>query len=130
MKLSEFDFNLPEQLIAQHPPEIRGESRLLVCENNKPIEDRLFEHVLNLLGPNDVLVINDTKVLKARLQGHKASGGKIEVMLERILDDKRFTAMIRASKSPKPGSEVVLAGVAKARAQQTRHDVRAGVAGK
>ena len=114
MKLSEFDFDLPEQLIAQHPPEHRGESRLLVCNNNKPIEDHLFANVLNLLQPNDVLVVNDTKVLKARLQGHKASGGKIEVMLERILDDKRFTAMIRASKSPKPGSEVVLAGVAKA----------------
>jgi S-adenosylmethionine:tRNA ribosyltransferase-isomerase len=122
MKLSEFDFNLPERLIAQHPPEQRGESRLLVCENHKPIEDRQFAHILHLLQPNDVLVINDTKVLKARLQGHKASGGKIEVMLERILDDKRFTAMIRASKAPKPGSEVVLAGVATARVL-AKHDM-------
>jgi S-adenosylmethionine:tRNA ribosyltransferase-isomerase len=122
MKLSEFDFNLPEQLIAQHPPEHRGESRLLVCAQNNPIEDHQFPHVLNLLQPNDVLVINDTKVLKARLEGQKASGGKIEVMLERILDDKRFTAMIRASKSPKPGSEVVLAGVATARVL-AKHDM-------
>ena len=99
MKLSEFNFYLPEQLIAQHPPKNRGESRLLVCAPNQPIEDHQFAHVLNLLQPNDVLVINDTKVLKARLQGHKASGGKVEVMLERILNDKRFTAMIRASKS-------------------------------
>lgn len=122
MKLSEFDFNLPEQLIAQHPPEHRGESRLLVCPQKKPIEDHQFLHVLNLLQPNDVLVINDTKVLKARLQGNKVSGGKIEVMLERILDDKRFTAMIRASKSPKPGSNVVLAGVATARVL-AKHDM-------
>jgi S-adenosylmethionine:tRNA ribosyltransferase-isomerase len=122
MKLSEFDFDLPEQLIAQHPPEHRGESRLLVCNNNKPIEDHLFANVLNLLQPNDVLVVNDTKVLKARLEGNKASGGKIEVMLERILDDRRFTAMIRASKSPKPGSEIVLAGAATARVL-TKHDM-------
>lgn len=115
MKLSDFDFELPEALIAQNPPLQRGESRLLVCPQNKPIEDQQFRHVLNLLQPNDVLVVNDTKVLKARLQGEKATGGKIEVMLERILDDRRFTAMIRASKSPKPGSEVVLAGVARAR---------------
>jgi S-adenosylmethionine:tRNA ribosyltransferase-isomerase len=122
MKLSEFDFDLPEQLIAQHPPENRGESRLLVCQNNKPIEDHLFEQVLNLLQPNDVLVVNDTKVLKARLEGYKASGGKIEVMLERILDDRRFTAMIRASKSPKPGSDIVLAGIATARVL-SKHDM-------
>lgn len=115
MKLSDFDFTLPEALIAQHPPQQRGESRLLVCPTNKAIEDHQFRHVLDLLQPNDVLVVNDTKVLKARLQGEKATGGKIEVMLERILDDRRFTAMIRASKSPKPGSEVVLAGVARAR---------------
>ncbi len=95
---------------------------MLVCNNNKPIEDHLFAHVLSLLQPNDVLVVNDTKVLKARLEGHKASGGKIEVMLERILDDRRFTAMIRASKSPKPGSEIVLAGAATARVL-TKHDM-------
>jgi S-adenosylmethionine:tRNA ribosyltransferase-isomerase len=122
MKLSEFDFNLPEHLIAQHPPEHRGESRLLVCAQNQPLVDTGFAQILNLLRPNDVLVVNDTKVLKARLQGAKASGGKIEVMLERILDDKRFTAMIRASKSPKPGSEVVLAGVATARVL-AKHDM-------
>jgi S-adenosylmethionine:tRNA ribosyltransferase-isomerase len=122
MKLSEFDFNLPEELIAQHPPEHRGESRLLVCAQGRPADDHQFPHLLNLLAPNDVLVINDTKVLKARLQGHKASGGKIEVMLERILDDRRFTAMIRASKSPKPGTEIILAGVAKAKVH-AKHDM-------
>lgn len=122
MKLSDFDFTLPEALIAQHPPQQRGESRLLVCPTHEPIEDHQFRHVLNLLKPNDVLVVNDTKVLKARLQGEKATGGKIEVMLERILDDRRFTAMIRASKSPKPGSEVILAGVASTRVL-AKHDM-------
>lgn len=122
MKLSDFDFVLPEHLIAQHPPEVRGESRLLVCTPHQAIADHHFAHVLNLLQPHDVLVINDTKVLKARLQGQKASGGKIEVMLERILDDKRFTAMIRASKAPKPGTDVILAGVATARVL-AKHDM-------
>lgn len=115
MKLSDFDFALPEHLIAQHPPANRGESRLLVCHQGQAPQDRQFTQILDLLHPDDVLVVNDTRVLKARLQGEKASGGKIEVMLERILDDRRFTAMIRASKSPKPGSEVRLAGVAHAR---------------
>ncbi|HEX4856586.1 MAG TPA: tRNA preQ1(34) S-adenosylmethionine ribosyltransferase-isomerase QueA [Limnobacter sp.] len=122
MKLSDFDFHLPDHLIAQHPPAIRGTSRLLTCRKGKPVEDRQFPHILELLQPQDVLVINDTKVLKARLQGEKASGGKIEVMLERILDDRRFTAMIRASKSPKPGSEVRLAGVATAKVL-AKHDM-------
>lgn len=120
MKLSDFDFNLPNELIAQHPPAERGQSRLLVCQT--PIEDRSFPHILNLLRANDVLVVNDTRVLKARLYGQKASGGKIEVMLERILDDRKFTAMIRASKSPKAGTDVILAGVAKARVL-AKHDM-------
>lgn len=120
MKLSDFDFELPPELIAQHPPTQRGQSRLLVCSN--PIQDHSFPHILNLLKANDVLVVNDTKVLKARLSGHKVSGGKIEVMLERILDDRRFTAMIRASKSPKPGTDIVLAGVAHARVL-AKHDM-------
>lgn len=120
MKLSDFDFELPIELIAQHPPTERGQSRLLVCAN--PIQDHSFSHVIHLLKANDVLVVNDTKVLKARLSGHKVSGGKIEVMLERILDDRRFTAMIRASKAPKPGTDIVLAGVARARVL-AKHDM-------
>lgn len=68
----------------------------------------MFHEIGDLLRSGDCLVLNNTKVIKARLQGHKASGGKVEVMLERILDDKRFTAMIRASKSPKAGSEILL----------------------
>lgn len=115
MKLSEFDFHLPEHLIAQHPPKNRGESRLLVCKQNTDLLDEQFPNILNHLQESDVLVMNDTKVLKARLFGQKASGGRIEVMLERMLDDTRFTAMIRASKSPKPGSDVLLPGNTRAR---------------
>lgn len=110
MKLSEFNFLLPEHLIAQNPPNERGNSRLMVCAQHQPISHQHFSSVGTLINPNDVLVINNTKVLKARLHGEKASGGKIEVMLERILDDRRFTAMIRASKSPKVGTEVIIAG--------------------
>lgn len=120
MKLSDFDFELPQELIAQHPPAARGQSRLLVCKH--PVEDHSFPHILNLLQANDVLVVNDTRVLKARLAGQKESGGKIEVMLERILDERKFTAMIRASKSPKPGTNVILAGIAKARVL-AKHDM-------
>ncbi|WP_370260652.1 tRNA preQ1(34) S-adenosylmethionine ribosyltransferase-isomerase QueA [Limnobacter sp.] len=122
MKLSEFDFELPESLIAQHPPTHRGESRLLVCPAAGELQDKQFASIKQLLTSKDVLVINDTKVLKARLQGSKASGGKIEVMLERILSDRQFTAMIRASKSPKPGAEITLAGVARARVL-SKHDM-------
>jgi S-adenosylmethionine:tRNA ribosyltransferase-isomerase len=110
MKLSDFDFSLPENLIAQNPPEIRGNSRLMVCSKTQKILHQNFSAIEALIQANDVLVINNTKVLKARLHGKKASGGKIEVMLERILDDKRFTAMIRASKAPKEGSDILIAG--------------------
>ncbi|HEX4842095.1 MAG TPA: tRNA preQ1(34) S-adenosylmethionine ribosyltransferase-isomerase QueA [Limnobacter sp.] len=122
MKLSDFDFQLPESLIAQHPPTQRGESRLLVCPQHGEFHDWRFAQVLDLFQPNDVLVINNTKVLKARLQGHKVSGGKVEVMLERILNDRQFTAMIRASKAPKPGGEIVLAGVVRVRVLH-KHDM-------
>ena len=113
MKLSEFDFYLPESLIAQHPPAQRGESRLLVCQPDFHIEK--FSAVADHLRPHDLLLLNNTKVLKARLQGTKQSGGKIEVMLERLLTDNRFTAMIRASHAPKPGSDVLLADQVRAR---------------
>lgn len=113
MKLSEFDFHLPEHLIAQHPPEVRGQSRLLVCPKAGEFKHLQFSDITQQLQPGDVLVINNTRVLKARMPGEKATGGKIEVMLERILDDRRFTAMIRASKAPKPGGEIVLGGVAR-----------------
>jgi S-adenosylmethionine:tRNA ribosyltransferase-isomerase len=109
MRTDEFDFTLPERLIAQHPPAKRGASRLLhVC--GKEWHDRLFAELPDLLHEHDVLVLNDTRVLKARLFGAKASGGKIEVMVERVLGEHEVLAQIRASKTPKTGGRLLLAG--------------------
>ena len=109
MRTEDFDFELPEALIAQHPPETRGTSRLLhVCGD--VLEDCEFGDLLRFVRPNDLLVLNDTKVIKARLFGQKESGGRVEVMVERVLDDHEVLAQVRASKSPKAGSLLQLAG--------------------
>lgn len=76
MHISQFDFDLPEQLIAQNPPAVRGSSRLLVALPNQPISDQMFPDLLNHVAAGDVLIFNNTKVMKARLFGQKASGGK------------------------------------------------------
>ncbi len=108
MRADEFDFVLPERLIAQHPPERRGASRLLrVC--GAGLDDRLFADLPALVREHDVLVFNDTRVLKARLFGVKESGGKVEVLIERLLDEHHALAQIRSSKSPKAGSRLLLA---------------------
>ena len=108
MRTDEFDFDLPERLIAQHPPERRGASRLL-CMRDGLLEDRQFADLLQLVEPNDVLVLNDTRVIKARLFGSKDSGGKVEVLVERVLNEHEALAQVRASKSPKAGSRLLLA---------------------
>ena len=108
-KLSDYDFDLPEDLIAQHPAAERSASRLLVV-NDAAFEDRHFTDLPGLLNPGDLLVMNDTRVLRARFFGQKASGGQIEVMIERIEASGRTArAQIRASKSPKPGTRLRLA---------------------
>lgn len=108
MRTEEFNFELPEHLIAQHPPAQRGASRLLHV-HDEVLEDARFADFLELVNPNDVLVLNDTRVIKARLFGNKQSGGQIEVMVERVLDDHEVLAQVRASKSPKAGSYLLLA---------------------
>lgn len=110
MRTDEFDFLLPERLVAQHPPERRGASRLLYVHGVE-LEDRLFADLPALVRQHDVLVFNDTRVLKARLFGAKASGGKIEVMVERVLGEHEVLAQVRASKPPKPDSQLLLADV-------------------
>ena len=108
-KLSDYDFELPEDLIAQHPASERSASRLLLVNGGK-FEDKQFADLPQLLNPGDLLVMNDTRVLRARFFGQKASGGQIEVMIERIQTDGRSArAQIRASKSPKPGTCLRLA---------------------
>lgn len=110
MHISDFDFELPPQLIAQYPPKVRGSSRLLVALPDISLRDGMFADLLQWVEPGDVLVFNNTKVIKARLFGQKASGGKIEALVERVLDGQRALAHIRASKSPKPGAEVWFEG--------------------
>lgn len=107
MRRADFQFDLPEELIAQHPPAKRGDSRLLCLDGpSGRIEDRLFSELPTLLQSGDLVVFNDTRVMKARLFGHKATGGMVEVLVERLLDEQRVLAQVRASKSPKPGGEI------------------------
>lgn len=109
MRTDEFDFTLPGCLIAQHPPARRGASRLLrVCGSAR--EDRMFADLPNLVREYDVLVFNDTRVLKARLFGKKESGGQVEVLIERLLGEHEVLAQVRASKSPRRDSRLLLAG--------------------
>ncbi len=108
MRTEEFNFALPDALIAQHPPAVRGTSRLLYAHEGG-LEDRQFGDFLNLLRPNDVLVLNDTRVIKARLFGAKESGGKVEVLVERVLNTHEVLAQVRASRSPLAGTRLLLA---------------------
>ncbi|HEY4074519.1 MAG TPA: tRNA preQ1(34) S-adenosylmethionine ribosyltransferase-isomerase QueA [Herbaspirillum sp.] len=106
--LSDFDFELPQHLIAQTPLPQRGASRLLHVDGEQLI-DRHFGDLADLLNPGDLLVFNDTRVLKARFFGVKASGGKVEALVERVLDTRTVLAQVRASKSPLPGGSIRLA---------------------
>lgn len=109
MKRSDFHFRLPDELIAHFPPEERGASRLLVLDGATGAwAHRRFQELEELLRPGDLLVFNDTRVIPARLYGCKQSGGRIEILIERILDPHRALAHVRASKAPKPGATLLL----------------------
>jgi len=109
MKKSDFNYRLPEELIAQYPLAERSASRMLHMDKlSGAVSDRQFTDLLELLSPDDLLVFNDTKVIPARLFGRKASGGKVEILIERIEDRQQALAHIRASKSPKPGARIEL----------------------
>src|SRR5690554_158781 len=120
MQRADFHYELPDELIARYPSAQRSDCRLL-CVNaaNHELAHRRFTDLVELLEPGDLLVFNDTRVIPARLHGHKASGGKVEMLLERPLDAQRGLAHIRSSKSPKPGTELIFEG-----------DVRAVVEGR
>ena len=109
LSLSEFDYVLPPELIAQTPPVTRGASRLLHLDAASALHDRVFADLVAMLRPHDLLVFNDTRVIKARLTGHKATGGKVEVLVERIPEATRALAHVRASKAPGPGMTLRLA---------------------
>ncbi len=106
MKLSDFDFDLPKSLVAQYPSKSRTDSKLLVLRDI--LVDSTFSQLGDFLKPNDLLVLNDTKVIPARLFGHKDSGGKVEVLVERLVNDHEALVMIKSSRSPKIGSYIIL----------------------
>lgn len=109
MKRSDFYFELPEKLIAHYPQPDRSSSRLLTLDGpSGDVGHRQFRQLPDLLNPGDLLVFNDTRVIPARLLGHKVSGGKIEVLVERIVDDHRVLAHVRANRAPKAGTELLL----------------------
>ena len=112
LTVDDFDFFLPPELIAQHPAPQRGGSRLLAVRagiGGGVFDDLLFADLPNLLRAGDLLVFNDTRVIKARFFGNKESGGRVEVMLERILNNRQALCQIRASKAPKTGTRLRLA---------------------
>jgi S-adenosylmethionine:tRNA ribosyltransferase-isomerase len=114
-QLSDFDFDLPPELIAQHPAAERSQSRLLDGRQTQPV-DRIFNTLPELLSPNDLLVFNDTQVIKARLWGHKPTGGQVELLIERVLPDfagqapHQVVAHMKVSKKPAPGTTLNMAG--------------------
>ncbi|WP_432456194.1 MULTISPECIES: tRNA preQ1(34) S-adenosylmethionine ribosyltransferase-isomerase QueA [unclassified Agarivorans] len=110
MRVADFSFDLPDELIARYPKQQRRDSRLL-CLNGQTgeVQHQQFPDLLEHIQADDLLVFNNTRVIPARLFGQKATGGKLEVLIERVLDEHRVLAHVRASKSPKPGSEIRLA---------------------
>ncbi len=110
MRTQDFDFYLPDSLIAQHPSSKRNASKLL-CLKDKPrhLSDELFINFPNFLSAGDLLVFNDTRVIKARLFGIKNTGGQVEVLVERVLDNHHVLAHVRASRAPKAGNTLRLA---------------------
>jgi S-adenosylmethionine:tRNA ribosyltransferase-isomerase len=109
MKRSDFHYDLPPELVANYPLAERTDSRLLCLDGaSGEIVHRSFLELPTLLGPNDLLVFNNTRVIPARLWGQKASGGKVEILVERILEGAEFLAHVRASKSPRAGTEIWL----------------------
>lgn len=122
MQVKDFSFELPEQLIARFPKAERSSSRLLAMNKQSgELSHHIFKDIADLLQPGDLMVFNNTKVIPARLFGQKSSGGKVEVLVERMLDNKRFLAHVRASKAPKPGTVLLLENSAEVRMNQ-RHD--------
>lgn len=111
MKLSEFSFTLPEKLIAKYPTENRSASRLLQLDGKTgKVSHSMFTDMLKLVDEGDLLVFNNTRVIPARLLGKKETGGQVEVLVERIIDEHTALAHVRASKAPKPGTRLILEG--------------------
>ncbi|NRA54705.1 MAG: tRNA preQ1(34) S-adenosylmethionine ribosyltransferase-isomerase QueA [Gammaproteobacteria bacterium] len=111
MKVSNFSYDLPNELIARYPQAQRCASRLLTLDgNNGQLTDGKFPDLVGQLNAGDLMIFNDTRVIPARIFGSKATGGKLEILIERIIDEHCVLAHVRASKSPKPGSKIILDG--------------------
>jgi len=109
MKTSEFQYHLPQQLIAQRPCDIRSQSRLLhYARKQQKISHLQFSDIVDLVHAEDLLVFNNTRVIPARMYGHKETGGKVEILVERLINNQTCLAHIRASKTPKPGNRITL----------------------
>ena len=109
MQLSDFRYELPPELVAQYPLADRTASRLLCLSgSNGVVRDLLFKDLPELLRPGDLLVFNDTRVMRARLQGRKESGGKVELLIERLLDERQALAHLKSSKPPRPGMRLLI----------------------
>lgn len=124
MKRSDFHYDLPQELIAQSPLAQRAASRLLCLDRaSGAIQDRLFGDLVDLLRPGDLMVFNDTRVMPARLFGAKDTGGRVEILVERLLDNHRVLAHVRASKSPGIGRQLRLEGDVTATVKGRRDDL-------
>jgi len=122
LTLADFDYALPEELVAQHPAAGRAQSRLLRLAGDA-ISDHAFSGLPGLLSAGDVLVFNDTRVIKARLAGERESGGRVEVLIERVLGPHEALAQIRASNAPRAGARLRLAGAIDAEVTGRRDDM-------
>ncbi len=112
MLISDFHYDLPAELIANYPTQRRSQSRLLSLDGSTgKILHRKFDQLLEFICAEDLLVFNNTRVIPARLYGHKESGGKVEILIERVLDDNRVLAQLRSSKTPKPNSRLVFPSI-------------------
>ena len=123
MLVSDFDYELPPELIAQHPAPQRSGSRLLHLRADGAIDDLFFSDLPRLVDSRDVLILNDTRVIKARLGGRKQSGGKLELFIETILGAREALALIRASHAPLPGSEITVGDDVRVTVQGRENDL-------
>ncbi|GMM85696.1 tRNA preQ1(34) S-adenosylmethionine ribosyltransferase-isomerase QueA [Pseudoalteromonas sp. MTN2-4] len=115
MRVADFSFELPDELIARHPMADRTASRLLTLDGNTgELGHKIFKDLIDFLNPNDLMIFNNTKVIPARMYGQKSTGGKVEVLVERVVDEQRVLAHVRSSKSPKEGATLILEGKAEA----------------
>ncbi len=124
MRTTDFDFDLPDELIAQFPAKERTASKLLKLDGKTgQISDEKFIDLPQFINPGDLLVFNNTKVIKARLAGTKATGGQIEALIERVIDTRHALAHIKSSRSPKPGSKLLFANAFEAEVIERQDDL-------